>query len=207
MDPLSLFGNIYNTTTQLPLQYGGMYSQAYNPYFGYLGNQAGNMAGLGNNYMGQVGQMGQQGMQLYGQLAGQEAQMYGAELPYQQFNALAPVLSGLLSQGGMNLPAIQPMTFNRPDVMRGYQSAVDRGYNELGGAYGSSVNNTRSYDDTMSNSFADMMDKMPRAPYMNQGSGPPPRQPRNSGATPGFPAGGIGQQRRRPYQPFASHLS
>lgn len=179
-----LIGSLYGINTQLPLQYGSLYSQAYNPYFSYLGNQAGNMASLGSANMGQVGQMGQQGMNLYGQLAGQQAQMYQTELPMQmemaKFNALAPVLGGLLGQGGFGgLPGIGQlsMNFNRPDVMSGYQGAVDRGFNELKGAYGSAVGNTRSYDNTMSGAFADMMDKMPTAPYMSRGNQQPQQQP------------------------------
>lgn len=207
----ALLGDLYRTNTQLPLQYGSMYAGAYNPYFQYMGNQAGNMAGLGNTYMGQMGQMGQQGMQLYGQLAGQQAQMYGAELPFQmeqqKWNALSPVLGSLLSQGGFGgLPNIGPisMSFSRPDVMSGYQGAVDRGFGEMKNAYGSAVDNTRHYDNQFGGAFGDMMDKMPTAPYaqqtqpqeittntsgqLNMGGG---RRQRNPGGFPRYQAAGV----------------
>lgn len=167
-----LIGNIYQTNSQLPLAYGGMYANAYSPYFQYMGNQAGNMAGLGNTYLGQAGQMGQASMGLYGQLAGQQAQMYQTELPIQyemqKFNALSPVLSGLLGQGGFDgLPSIGPvnMSFSRPDVMAGYQGAVDRGYAGVKDAYGAATSGVRSYDGQFAGGFADMLDKLPAAPY------------------------------------------
>lgn len=170
----NLIGQLYQTNTQLPLAYGNLYNQAYQPYYGYLQSQAGNaanlggraldaqaslggqninaqsslggqninaQASLGGSYMSNVGQLGSSAMGLYGNLAGQEAAMYQSELPMQmemaKYNSLSPVLAGLLGQGGMGSFDISPisMNFNRPDVMRGYQGAVDRSYGELGNAY------------------------------------------------------------------------
>lgn len=172
MDQFDLIGNLYGINTSLPLQYGALYQNSYSPLFQYMGGQAGNMAGLGNTYMGQLGQTGQAGMNLYGQLAGQQAQMYQSELPFQmetqKFNALAPALSGLLSYGGFGGANIAPisMNYNRPDVMSGYRGAVDQAYDKISGGYDKAVSNTRHYDANMYGAFGDMMDKMPYAPYL-----------------------------------------
>ena len=181
----NLIGQLYQTNTQLPLQYGQMFNQAYQPYYSYLQSQAGNaanlggrgidaqaslggqninaqaslggqninaqsslggqninaQASLGGQYIGNAGQLGSSAMGLYGNLTGQEASMYQSELPMQmemaKYNSLSPALAGLLGQGGMGSFDISPisMNFNRPDVMRGYQGAVDRSYGELGNAY------------------------------------------------------------------------
>lgn len=150
-----LIGNLAQQQAQLPLSYGGLYQNAYAPGFNYLQNQANNMTSIG-----------QAGMGLYGNLAGQQASMYQAELPHQMemamFNSLAPALGNLLGQGGFGGMSISPinMQFNRPDVMSGYQGAVDRAYTEAKG-----------YDGTFGAMQADMMDKMPTAPYMQ------PQQP------------------------------
>lgn len=163
---------LYNTNVQLPLQYGNMYQGAYSPMFQYLGGQAGNMASLGNNYVGQMGSLGTAGMGLYGNLAGQQAQMYQSELPFQmemqKFNALAPALSGLLSYGGFGGAGISPisMNFNRPDVMSGYKGAVDTAYKGVNSGYDRAVQNTSQYDAPTYGFFGDMMDKMPYAPFM-----------------------------------------
>jgi hypothetical protein len=162
-----------------------MYQSAYAPYFQYAGQQAGNMASLGQQNIGTTGQIGQGAMSLYGNLANTQAGMYQSELPFQMqsqmFNSLAPVLGGLLSQGGFGgLPSISPvqMNFNRPDVMSGYQGAVNRAYGSVGNAYNQSVQNTKSYDDQVGSMMADMMDKMPRAPYMQQPQAPAPQPAR-----------------------------
>jgi hypothetical protein len=145
-----LLGNLAQQQQQLPLQYGNMYQSAYAPGFNYFGQQANNMTNLG-----------QAGMGLYGNLAGQQASMYQSELPIQMeaamFNSLAPALSGLLGQSGLNIPGLGPlqMNFNRPDVMGGYQGVMDSAYN-----------NARGYDSTVGAMQADMMDKMPVAPYL-----------------------------------------
>ena len=76
--------------------------------------------------------------------------MYGSEMPAKmemaRFNALGPALSGLLGQFGGGGAAIgsYDMNFDRPDVMKGYQGAVDNSYNQLGNvtdkAYGQATN-------------------------------------------------------------------
>ena len=154
-----LIGSMYQFNMGMPLQYA-------NPYFQYMGNQANNMAGVGNAYQGnmgsigtnsinQAGQLGSSAMGLYGGLANTQANMYGSEMPARmemaRFNALGPALSGLLGQFGGNGAAIgsYDMKFDRPDVMKGYQGAVDNSYNQLGNftdkAYGQAGN---AYDRT-----------------------------------------------------------
>jgi hypothetical protein len=172
---MNMIGQIYGQNQQLPLQYGGLYQNAYAPYFNYAGQQAGNMAGLGQQNIGTTGQIGQGAMSLYGNLANTQAGMYQSELPFQMqsqmFNSLAPVLGGLLSQGGFGgLPGISPvqMNFNRPDVMSGFQGTVNQAYDKVGNAYGQAVGNTQSYDAPVGGMMADMMDKMPTAPYMQK---------------------------------------
>jgi hypothetical protein len=124
---------------------------AYQGNVGSLGNQyQGSVAGLGNTYQGnmgsigntsinQAGQLGASAMGLYGGLANTQANMYGSEMPARmemaRFNALGPALTGLLGQfGGGGGAAIGPynMNFDRPDVMSGYQGAVDNSFNQLG---------------------------------------------------------------------------
>jgi len=145
-----LLGGLYQYNMGLPLQYA-------NPYFSFLNNQAGNMAGVGNSFqqgMGGIGtqaiggadSLGNSAMGLYGNLANNQAQMYASELPHQmemaKFNSLAPALSGLLNQFGGFGSGIAPlqMAFNRPDVMSGYDGAVGNSFNQLQnathGAYG-----------------------------------------------------------------------
>jgi len=172
---LGMIGDLYKTNAQLPLQYGGMYQNAYAPYFNYASQQAGNMSSLGQQNIGTTGQVGQGAMNLYGSLANTQAGMYQSELPFQMqsqmFNSLAPVLSGLLGQGGFgDLPGLSPisMKFNRPDVMSGFQPTVNQAYGNVGNAYNQSVQNTQSYDDKVGSVMADMMDKMPTAPYMQK---------------------------------------
>jgi hypothetical protein len=150
-----MISQLYQYNMGLPLQYA-------NPYFAFLNSQAGNMAGMGNQYqsnvgslgnqaIGQYGSLGGQAMGLYGQLAGQQSDMYRTELPIQmeaaKYNSLAPALSGLLGQfGGFSGANISPinMQYNRPDVMGGYQGAVGGAYGQLqnavGGAYGQANN-------------------------------------------------------------------
>lgn len=134
----SLIGNIYGTNLQVPLNYGDMYMKAQSPLFGYYGNQANSMAGLGQN-----------SMNLYGSLAQQSADS-------SRFNALAPALSGLLNQfsgfggGGINIGAMS-------DPMSGYQGVVNNAYREA-----------RSYDDDMRKAHQEMMGNLPKAPYMMQ---------------------------------------
>lgn len=147
-----LIGQLGTAGMQLPLGYGQMYQGAYGLPFNYYGNQAGNMTALG-----------QGGMGLYGNLAGQQASMYQAELPHMaemaMFNALAPALGGILNSAGMGGINISPMQmgFNRPDVMGGYQDVMNRSYDEA-----------QRYDGLVGGMTADMMDKMPTAPYMQQ---------------------------------------
>jgi hypothetical protein len=147
-----LMGQLGTAGMQLPLGYGQLYQNAYAPGFNYFGQQANNMTNLG-----------QAGMGLYGNLAGQQASMYQAELPHMadmaMFNSLAPALSGILGSAGMGNFNISPMQmqFNRPDVMGGYQGVMDRSYNEAKG-----------YDGLVGGMQADLLDKMPTAPYMQQ---------------------------------------
>lgn len=139
-----LLGSIYQTNMGLPLQYAL-------PWYQFQGQQSGNMAGLGGQYVGgmaglgntaisNAGALGQGAMGLYGNLANTQAGMYQSELPIQleaqKYNSLAPALAGLLNQfggvgGGMNISPIS-MQYNRPDVMAGYQGAVNNSYNQLG---------------------------------------------------------------------------
>ncbi len=189
MDLSGMIGSIYNTNMQLPLAYGNMYNNMYNPMYGYGQSQAGNMAQLGGQAMG-----------LYGNLAGQQASMYQSELPFQmqqqQWNSLAPVLGGLLGQFGMGGGAsISPinMSFNRPNVMSGYQGAVNSAYS-----------NARSYDDWMNANFQKHSAMMPQMPKP-QGGGvsqtfggyvpqnPPPAEPPAPPAPAKKPSSGWGQ--------------
>jgi hypothetical protein len=184
-----LIGQLYQYNMGLPLQYA-------TPYFSFLNNQAGNMAGMGNAYqnnvgsignqaIGTYGSMGNQAMGLYGQLAGQQAQMYQSELPVQmemaKYNSLAPVLSGLLGQfggfGGSNISPIS-MSFDRPDVMAGYGGAVDNAYSQLGkatfGAYRNADNAyNRAYGDTnrIGDQFGEQWNNLQRRAFPNQGGG------------------------------------
>jgi hypothetical protein len=165
-----MIGSIYQTNMGLPLQYGNLYNNMYAPMYGYGQSQANNMAQLGGQSMG-----------LYGNLAGQQASMYQSELPFQmeqqKFNSLAPVLSGLLGQFGMGGGGggIGPinMSFKRPDVMSGYQGAVNNAYS-----------NARSYDGWMNDNFSNHMDKMPKMPQAGGPAGPRPSGPATGG---GFP--------------------
>lgn len=143
-------GSMFNTALQLPVAYGGMYNNAYAPMYGYGQSQGSNMAQLGGQSMG-----------LYGNLAGQQASMYQSELPMRmemaKYNSMMPVLQGLLSQYGLGGMAgsFQPisMEFNRPDVMGGYQGAVN-------GAY----SNARAYDGWMQSQQQQHMAQLPRMP-------------------------------------------
>jgi len=181
-----MIGDLYKYNMALPLQYA-------NPYFQQMGNQANNMAGVGNAYqanagalgntyqggvaglgntyqgnmgsigtnsINQAGQLGSSAMGLYGGLANTQANMYGSEMPAKmemaRFNALGPALSGLLGQfGGGGAIGSYNMDFNRPDVMGGYQGAVDNSYKQLGNftnnAYGQATN---AYDGAMGNANA-----------------------------------------------------
>lgn len=148
-----LLGQMVGLPVAYGNMYGNMYSNMYNPMYGYGTSQAGNMAQLGGQSMG-----------LYGNLAGQQASMYQAELPMQmeqaKWNSIAPALSGLLSQigfGGANISPLS-MKFNRPDVMSGYDGAVNKAYS-----------NARSYDPWMQQNFAGhqqaMQTAMPKNPF------------------------------------------
>lgn len=106
----SLIGNIHQTNTQLPLQYGGMYGNAFAPMYGYYGQQANNMSSLGGQSMG-----------LYGNLASQD-------MDAQRFNSLAPVLSSLLGQYGGGGGGFGISSINSP--MAGYQGVVDNAYRQ-----------------------------------------------------------------------------
>jgi len=184
---LNTIAQIYGQNQQLPLQYGSLYQNAYDPYFKYAGQQGTNLAGLGQQNIGTIGQVGQGAMNLYGSLANTQADMYQAELPFQMqsqmFNSLAPVLSGLLGQGGFSgLPEMSPiqMSFQRPNVMGGFNSTANQAYRNVNNAYNQSVGNARAYDGQVDARMSDMMEKMPTPPYMNkpQAPPPPPRRPR-----------------------------
>jgi hypothetical protein len=144
--------NLFGMVSQLPLSYGGMYSNAFQPAYGYYGQGAGNMTNLGGQSMG-----------LYGSLAGQQAQMYQSELPFQmeqqKFNSIAPVLGGLLNQwggGGGNFGfAPISMQYNRPDAMSGYGGVVNNAYGQA-----------RAYDQPMQQTHQQNLGMLPAAPYM-----------------------------------------
>jgi hypothetical protein len=131
---------------QLPVAYGNMYTSAYSPMYSYGQSQGNNMAQLGGQAMG-----------LYGNLAGQQASMYQSELPMQmemsKWNSLAPALSGLLGQLGVDNTAIGPLnvSFNRPDVMGGYAGAVSQ-----------AKEGVRGYDDWMNSNHEEQMARMPQ---------------------------------------------
>lgn len=204
-----LIGNIYQQNMQLPIAYGGLYNQAYSPYYQYLGNQANNQTSLGTSFMGQMGNMGSQSMGLYGQLSGQQSDMYRSELPIQfeeqKYNSLAPVLSGLLGQfeGFGNIPAISgiSMKYDRPNVMAGYQGAVDRAYGGVQGAYDQSSKNAGQYDQEFRGAFGTMMDRMPAPPWARsarQAQRAPDAYYGGSGGRDRLPpAGGFGAAPRR----------
>jgi hypothetical protein len=185
-----LIGSLYQYNMGLPLNYA-------NPYFSFLNNQAGNMTSLGNQYQGNMGSLGGQAiggsaslgnsaMGLYGNLAGQQASMYQSELPMQmemqKYNSLAPALSGLLGQfggglGGMNISPIS-MNFNRPDVMGGYQGAVNNAYKNFGNttnqAYGHATDAYgRAHSDTteIGNQFQGQWQNLQDRVFPNQQGG------------------------------------
>jgi hypothetical protein len=192
-----LIGGLYQYNMGLPLQYA-------NPNFNFLNNQAGNMTSLGNQYQSNIGSLGGQAiggsaslgnssMGLYGNLAGQQSQMYQAELPMQmemaKYNSLAPALSGLLGQfggggmGGMNISPIS-MNFNRPDVMGGYQGAVDNAYKNFGnttnqaygqatGAYGRAHSDTAEIGNQFQGQWQNLQDRV--FPGQQGGAQKPPR--------------------------------
>lgn len=138
----------------------GSLGNTYQSGVSSLGNSyQGNMGSIGTNSINQAGQLGSSAMGLYGGLANTQANMYGSEMPARmemaKFNALGPALSGLLGQfGGGGGAAIgsYDMKFDRPDVMKGYQGAVDNSYNQLGNftnnAYGQATN---AYGSAMGN--------------------------------------------------------
>lgn len=168
-----LIGNIYSTNMQLPLQYGGMYTQMYNPMYDYGQSQGNNMTQLGGQSMG-----------LYGNLANTQASMYTAELPFQmeqqKWNSLTPVLGGLLGQFGMGGGAIAPIQMNmqRPNVMSGYHGAVNNAYN-----------NARSYDSWMNTNFDRQNAVMPKFPGASSPmGGMPGPQSGAPAAAPALPA-------------------
>jgi len=179
----------------LPLQYGSLTQSAYQPFFNYAGSQANNMAGLGQSYLRDTGAIGQGGMNLYGSLANNQAQMYTSELPFQmeqqQFNSIAPVLSGLLGSFGYNVPDLSPisMSYNRPDIMSGYGSAVQGAYGALNNAYDRSVQNAKYMDQPFMQMQADMMDRLPAAPFTQPTE---PADPQGGGSQ-GAPQGGGSQ--------------
>jgi hypothetical protein len=201
-----LLGGLYQFNMGLPLQYA-------NPYFNFLGGQAGNVAGLGNAYqgnmggigqqaVGQAGSLGQGAMGLYGNLANTQAGMYQSELPMQmemqKYNSLAPALSGLLNQfggfggGGLNISPIS-MQFNRPDVMAGYQGAVDNSFNQMnsaadkaygqaGNAYNQALGATNQVGNQMASQWGELQKKVFGG---GQPAGPTPRPPTQNQAPPG----------------------
>jgi hypothetical protein len=159
-------GNQSNNMAGVGNAYQGNVGSLGNTYQGGvagLGNTyQGNMGSIGTNSINQAGQLGASAMGLYGGLANTQANMYGSEMPARmemaRFNALGPALSGLLGQfGGGAGDAIGSynMDFNRPDVMSGYQGAVDNSYNQLGNvtgnAYGQASN---AYGGAMGNANA-----------------------------------------------------
>lgn len=221
-----LIGGLYQFNMGLPLQYA-------NPYFGFLNNQAGNMTSLGNQYQSNVGGIGNQAvgssaalgnssMGLYGTLAGQQASMYQSELPMQmemaKYNSLAPALSGLLGQfgggmGGMNISPIS-MNFNRPDVMGGYQGAVDNAYKNFNnttnqaygqaqGAYNRAHQDTSAIGDQFKGQWQDLQNRVfpgqkpaePAKPVFNPSLAPPAPQPTpwGAGGAQGNPYAGRGR--------------
>jgi hypothetical protein len=171
MDLTGAISQIYGINANLPLQYGGMYQNAYDPYFDYAQQQGNNLAGLGQQNISTAGQVGNAAMGLYGNLANTQASMYQSELPLQMqsqmFNSLAPVLGGLLQQGGFGgLPEISPvqMSFNRPDVMSGFPGVANQAYGAVNNAYDRGVETARAYDDSFNQRFDDMLSKMPAMP-------------------------------------------
>jgi hypothetical protein len=201
-----LIGGLYQFNMGLPLQYA-------NPYFSFLNNQAGNMTSLGNQYQNNMGSLGGQAMSgsaalgnnsmnLYGQLSGQQASMYQSELPMQmemaKYNSLAPALSGLLGQfggggmGGMNISPIS-MNFNRPDVMSGYQGAVNNAYKNFGNttnqaygqatdAYGRAHSDTAEIGNQFQGQWQNLQDRVFPSPQVG-----PQKPPRPAAATPAAP--------------------
>lgn len=159
----------------LPVAYGNMYNNAYQPMYSYGQSQ------------------GQNAASLYGALAAQQANMYQAELPMQmeaqKWNAVAPLLGGLLSQYGLggNLGTISFQS-QRPDLMSGYGNAVGR------------------YDSWMKDYFDRQQAVMPKLPSPQQPASaapaspspppyqPPPYQP----PAPGGPGGRYGGGYRGP---------
>ena len=197
-----LLGGLYQFNMGLPLQY-------FNPYAHFQQGQAQNLAGLGNTYQNSVGGIGQAGiggaaslgnsaMGLYGNLANTQASMYQSELPMQmemqKYNSLAPALSGLLNQfgggfggGGLNISPIA-MNFNRPDVMGGYQGAVDNSFGQLGkfadqaygqakGAFGDAQAPVQQIGKDFNKQHGDMQNKVFNPPK-------PPQPPQNPNFTP-----------------------
>jgi hypothetical protein len=172
-----------------------------------LGNQyQGNMGSLGGQAIGGSASLGNSAMGLYGNLAGQQASMYQSELPMQmemaKYNSLAPALSGLLGQfggggmGGMNISPIS-MNFNRPDVMGGYQGAVNNAYKNFGNttnqaygqatdAYGRAHGNVQE----IGNQFQGQWQNLQNRVFPNQQAAPqkPPRMAELPAPAPPAPA-------------------
>lgn len=217
-----LLGGLYQFNMGLPLQY-------FNPYAQFQGGQSQNLASLGNAYQGNIGGIGQAGiggaaslgnsaMGLYGNLANTQASMYQSELPMQmemqKYNSLAPALSGLLNQfgggmggGGMNIAPIS-MTFKRPDVMAGYQGAVDNSFGQLGkftdqaygqakGAFGDAQAPVQQAGKDFNKQWGDMQNKVFNPPKPAQ----PPQNP-NFTPVPFTPA--ATPQPYMPFQPMAN---
>jgi hypothetical protein len=167
---------IVQTATQLPLQYGGMYNQSFNPVYSYLNNQAGNMTQLGN-----------QGISAYTNLMGQEANERMAAMPYQMqgamFNAVAPALSGLLSQYAPGIPGLG--NFQMPKFGGG-----GRGVSGLQGLMNDAYSRAGSYDDQFMGQFNRNLGMLPKAPYLNAPAASAPQYSANKSFI--SPAGGFG---------------
>jgi hypothetical protein len=165
-----IFGQLANTSMQLPLQYGGMYAGAYNPMFNYYTQGAGSAAGLGGGAMG-----------LYGQLQGQQSAERTAALPYQweaqKFNALAPLLSGLISQNsgfdGFNMPQLSAPSYGGGGGDG--RDRGDRGGDEYWKVVGDAYSKARAYDNDMQGAHQQMIGMLPKAPYMNPRPAPQPQ--------------------------------
>lgn len=162
--------DVLGSLVQLPVAYGNMYSNAYSPMYSY----------------GQS--MGAQSANLYGALAGQQADMYRAELPMQmeaqKWNAIAPLLGGLLGQYGIGGGSLGQLSFQsqRPDLMSGYNNAIGR------------------YDGWMKDYFNQQQAQMPTLPKAQPTAAPapPPPPPPQPSYTPGY-----GGYQGGGFQPFA----
>lgn len=167
-----MFGQLATTSMQLPLQYGNMYAGAYNPMFNYYTQGGGNAAQLGGQAMG-----------LYGQLQGQRSAERTAALPYQweaqKFNALAPLLTGIIAQNsgfdGFSMPQLSApqLGYGGGGSDAGYD---DGGRDEYWNVVGDAYSRARAYDNDMRGAHQQMIGMLPKAPYMNPRPAPQPQQ-------------------------------